>query len=275
MEEHLVKDRTIYRNLSFVQVNACWSDSMVHTTILLLVLSYTTISESTISTQDLEGGSIFDSITKTVSSWISDFGYPAVFLVALLENLFPPIPSEVIFPLVGFVAYHNNLGIAHAISMGIVGAIGSTAGAVVIYYVSLKLGKPAILRFGRYVRIGEKGLLEAETWFQKYGALAVFSGRMAPAIRELISIPAGLGEMNIVKFVFFTFAGSAVWSVALTLLGYFLGDAWSLLAVQLSSVFSVVAIIIIIAIIVIIGIMYYKKRYKKGNLENSSRKDSK
>jgi membrane protein DedA with SNARE-associated domain len=263
MEEHLVKDRTIYRNLSFVQVNACWSDSMVHTTILLLVLSYTTISESTISTQDLEGGSIFDSITKTVSSWISDFGYPAVFLVALLENLFPPIPSEVIFPLVGFVAYHNNLGITHAISMGIVGAIGSTAGAVVIYYVSLKLGKPAILRFGRYVRIGEKGLLEAETWFQKYGALAVFSGRMAPAIRELISIPAGLGEMNIVKFVLFTFAGSAVWSVALTLLGYFLGDAWSLLAVQLSSVFSVVAIIIIIAIILIIGITYYKKRYKK------------
>jgi membrane protein DedA with SNARE-associated domain len=275
MEEHLVKDRTIYRNLPFVQVNACWSDSMVHTTILLLVLSYSTISASTISTQDSEGGSIFDSITKTVSSWISDFGYPAVFLVALLENLFPPIPSEVIFPLVGFVAYHNNLGIAHAISMGIVGAIGSTAGAVVIYYVSLKLGKPAILRFGRYVRIGEKGLLEAETWFQKYGALAVFSGRMAPAIRELISIPAGLGEMNIVKFVLFTFAGSAVWSVALTLLGYFLGDAWSLLAVQLSSVFSVVAIIIIIAIIVIIGIMYYKKRYKKGNLENSSRKDSK
>jgi membrane protein DedA with SNARE-associated domain len=275
MEEHLVKDRTIYRNLSFVQVNACWSDSMVHTTILLLILSYTTISASTISTQDSEGGSVFDSITKTVSSWISDFGYPAVFLVALLENLFPPIPSEVIFPLVGFVAYHNNLGIAQAISMGIVGAIGSTAGAVVIYYVSLKLGKPAILRFGRYIRIGEKGLLEAETWFQKYGALAVFSGRMAPAIRELISIPAGLGEMNIVKFVLFTFAGSAVWSVALTLLGYFLGDAWSLLAVQLSSVFSVVAIIIIIAIIVIIGIMYYKKRYKKDNRENSSHKDSK
>jgi membrane protein DedA with SNARE-associated domain len=248
---------------------------MFHTTILLLVLSYSTISASTDLTQDSEGGSIFDSITKTVSSWISDFGYPAVFLVALLENLFPPIPSEVIFPLVGFVAYHNNLGIAHAISMGIVGAMGSTAGAIVIYYVSLKLGKPAILRFGRYVRIGEKGLLEAETWFQKYGALAVFSGRMAPAIRELISIPAGLGEMNIVKFVLFTFAGSAVWSVALTLLGYFLGDAWSLLADQISSLFSEVAIIIILAIAVIIGLIYYKKRYKKGNRENSSRNDSK
>jgi membrane protein DedA with SNARE-associated domain len=248
---------------------------MVHAAILLLVLSYSTISASTDLTHDSEGGSIFDSVTKTVSSWISDFGYPAVFLVALLENLFPPIPSEVIFPLVGFVAYHNNLGIAHAISMGIVGALGSTAGAIVIYYVSLKVGKPAILRFGRYVRIGEKGLLEAETWFQKYGALAVFSGRMAPAIRELISIPAGLGQMNIVKFVLFTFAGSAVWSVALTLLGYFLGDAWSLLADQISSLFSEVAIIIILAITVIFGLIYYKKRYKKGARENSGHNDLK
>jgi membrane protein DedA with SNARE-associated domain len=269
------QERTIYRNQSFVQLNARWFDSMVHTTILFLALSYFTTFASTVSTQGSEGGSVFDSITKTVSSWISDFGYPAVFLVALLENLFPPIPSEVVFPLVGFVAYHNNLGIAHAISMGIVGALGSTAGAVVIYCVSLKIGRPAILRFGRYVRIGEKGLLEAESWFQKYGAIAVFSGRMAPAIRELISIPAGLGEMNIVKFVLFTFAGSAVWSVALTLLGFFLGDAWSLLADQLFSVFSVIAIIIIMTIIVIVGLMYYKRRHEKGNIANSSRRGSK
>jgi membrane protein DedA with SNARE-associated domain len=248
---------------------------MVYTTILLLVLSYSTPFASTVSTQDSKNDSIFDTITNAISSWISDFGYPAVFLAALLENLFPPIPSEVIFPLVGFVAYHNNLGIIHAIAMGLVGAIGSTVGAIVIYYISLKLGKPAILRFGRYVRIGEKGLLEAESWFQKYGAIAVFSGRMVPAIRELISIPAGLGQMNIVKFVIFTFAGSAVWSVALTLLGYFLGDTWSLIASQLSSAFSGIAIIIIIAIIVIIGLKYYKRRYEKRNPENSSYKESK
>jgi membrane protein DedA with SNARE-associated domain len=273
--EYRGQKRTIYRNLSFVQVNARRFEAMVYTNFLLLVLSYSTIFASTVSTQDSGNDSIFDTITNAVSSWISDFGYPAVFLAALLENLFPPIPSEVIFPLVGFVAYHNNLGIIHAIAMGLVGAIGSTVGAIVIYYISLKLGKPAILRFGRYVRIGEKGLLEAESWFQKYGAIAVFSGRMAPAIRELISIPAGLGQMNIVKFVIFTFAGSAVWSVALTLLGYFLGDTWSLFADQLSSAFSGIAIIIIIAIIVIIGLKYYKGRYEKRNRENSSHKESK
>ena len=105
---------------------------------------------------NLEKGGIFDAVTTAVSSWIAEFGYPAVFIVALLENLFPPIPSEIIFPLVGFVAYDKNLGIGHAIGMGFVGALGSTVGAIIIYYVALKIGKPAILRFGRYVRVGNK-----------------------------------------------------------------------------------------------------------------------
>jgi membrane protein DedA with SNARE-associated domain len=154
--------------------------------------------------------------------------------------------------------------------MGLVGAIGSTAGAIIIYYLSLKIGKPAILRFGRYVRVSEKALIKAESWFQKYGTIAVFSGRMAPAIRELISIPAGIGHMNIVKFIFFTFAGSAVWSVALTLLGYSLGDAWSIMAAQLSSAFSVIAIIIIMTILTVFVLRYYSKRKNKRNTRDSS-----
>jgi membrane protein DedA with SNARE-associated domain len=220
--------------------------------------------------QDSGKDSVFDTVTAAVSSWIAEFGYPAIFVAALLENLFPPIPSEVIFPLVGFVAYHNNLGIIHAISMGLVGAIGSTVGAIIIYYFSLKIGKPAILRFGSYIKVSEKALLNAESWFQKYGTIAVFSGRMAPAIRELISIPAGIGRMNIMKFIFFTFAGSAVWSVALTLLGYFLGDAWSIMADQLSSVFSVIAVIILITIFAVFGLRYYSKRKDERNRGNRS-----
>lgn len=243
---------------------------MVGITILLAILSYSAIFASTVLIQDSGKGSVFDTVTAAVSSWIAEFGYPAIFVAALLENLFPPIPSEVIFPLVGFVAYHNNLGIIHAISMGLVGAMGSTVGAIIIYYFSLKIGKPAILRFGRYIKVSEKALLKAESWFQKYGTIAVFSGRMAPAIRELISIPAGIGRMNIMKFIFFTFAGSAIWSVALTLLGYFLGDAWSIMADQLSSVFSVIAVIIIMTIFAVFGLRYYSKRKDERNRGNSS-----
>jgi membrane protein DedA with SNARE-associated domain len=243
---------------------------MVGITILLAIFSYSVIFASTVLIQDSGKDSVFDTVTAAVSSWIAEFGYPAIFVAALLENLFPPIPSEVIFPLVGFVAYHNNLGIIHAISMGLVGAIGSTVGAIIIYYFSLKIGKPAILRFGSYIKVSEKALLNAESWFQKYGTIAVFSGRMAPAIRELISIPAGIGRMNIMKFIFFTFAGSAVWSVALTLLGYFLGDAWSIMADQLSSVFSVIAVIILITIFAVFGLRYYSRRKDERNRGNRS-----
>src|ERR671910_2439840 len=163
---------------------------MVGITILLAIFSYSVIFASTVLIQDSGKDSVFDTVTAAVSSWIAEFGYPAIFVAALLENLFPPIPSEVIFPLVGFVAYHNNLGIIHAIAMGLVGALGSTVGAIVIYYIAQRIGKPAILRFGKFVGVGEKGLLKAESWFQRYGVIAVFSGRMAPAVRELISIPA-------------------------------------------------------------------------------------
>ena len=246
---------------------------MADTIILLAIFTYA--ATLSILFQDLEKASIFDSVTTVVSSWITEFGYPAVFLVALLENLFPPIPSEIIFPLVGFVAFHNNLGILHAIAMGLVGALGSTVGAIVIYYLALRVGKPAILRFGKFVGVGEKGLLKAESWFQRYGVIAVFSGRMAPAVRELISIPAGIGRMNLIKFVLFTFAGSAIWSVTLTLLGYFLGDAWRVMANQLSDVLSIVVLIIIATVISVFGLKYYKNRSDRHKRKNNSLNDLK
>jgi membrane protein DedA with SNARE-associated domain len=199
----------------------------------------------------------FNGITDTVTSWIVDFGYPAVFAAALIENLFPPIPSEVIFPLVGFVAYSESLGIGHAIGMGITGALGSTVGAIIIYFLSLKIGKSAIIKLGRYIHIKESSLQKSELWFEKHGAIAVFVGRMAPGLREIISIPAGIAKMNLFKFILFTFAGSIVWSLALTLTGFYLGEAWSRFSEEISSILGVLAIIIIVAIVSIIVLRYY------------------
>jgi len=230
---------------------------------ILLSLFFFILSFQSIFTSIIAEAGLFDVITNTISSWIAEFGYPAVFLAALFENLFPPIPSEVIFPLVGFVAYSKNLGIAHAIGMAITGAIGSTVGAVIIYFIALKIGKSAVVKLGRYTRITESGLKKAESWFDKHGTTAVFTGRMAPLVRELISIPAGLCSMNLAKFILFTFAGSAVWSLALTLLGYYLGDAWSYASEQLSSTFNIVALVIIVGIFSVIGLRYYYKRNKE------------
>lgn len=202
-------------------------------------------------------------ILESMTSWIANYGYPAVFAVTLLETVFPPIPSEVVFPLVGFTAYSKGLGLGHAIGMAAIGALGSTVGAIMIYFLTLKLGKYTIIRFGKYIRMGESELQKAESWFEKHGQAAVFFGRMAPGVREIISIPAGIGRMNFPKFVIFTYAGSLVWSIALTLAGYYAGKAWNQLSEQLSSVFDIVGIVIIVGIVAAVGLGYYHNRRKK------------
>lgn len=222
----------------------------------LIVASPNTISNMT-------GHGIFGNMIEIISDWIANYGYPAVFAAALLENLFPPIPSELVFPLIGFSAQTNDLGMAGAIGMAIVGAVGSTVGAIIIYFIALKIGLPTITRIGkRYHLLSESDLKKTETWFVRHGELAVFLGRMAPGIRELISIPAGIAEMNIVRFTFFTFIGSCIWSIFLTLVGFFIGDAWIRFYGNYSQVFDIVGITLILVIIAIVAIKYYKGKQK-------------
>lgn len=222
----------------------------------LIVASPNTISNMT-------GHGIFGNMIEIISGWIANYGYPSVFAAALLENLFPPIPSELVFPLIGFSAQTNDLGIAGAIGMAIVGAVGSTVGAIIIYFIALKIGLPTITRIGkRYHLLSESDLKKTETWFVRHGELAVFLGRMAPGIRELISIPAGIAEMNIVRFTFFTFIGSCIWSLFLTLVGFFIGDAWIRFYGNYSQIFDIVGITLILVIIAIVAIKYYKGKQK-------------
>jgi membrane protein DedA with SNARE-associated domain len=203
-------------------------------------------------------GQIVDSITIL----ISQYGYPAVFAAAFLEVIFPPIPSELVFPLVGFTVQRSGLGIESALIMSAIGALGSTAGAILIYFVSRKVGRAAIIRYSRRVRVTEKDLQRAETWFAKHGPLAVFSARMVPGIREIISIPAGLGSMSLSRFIIFTFAGSMVWSTILTLVGFYFGEAWVGISEQLSSVFGVVGAVVIVALVGS-AIFWYARRSRQ------------
>ncbi len=210
----------------------------------------------------LASAGFLSDVLDQITALIAQYGYPAVFAAAFLEVIFPPIPSEIVFPLVGFTAQSRGLGLENAIGMATVGALGSTAGAIVIYYLAKYLGRAAILRYGRYVRVGENELQKAEKWFVKYGSVAVFSARMVPGVRELISIPAGIGGMGIPKFVAYTFAGSLVWAIALTLVGFYLGEAWSQFADQLSAAFTTVTAAIL-AVVVLGGIAWYLRRRKK------------
>jgi membrane protein DedA with SNARE-associated domain len=124
----------------------------------------------------------------------------------------------------------------------------------------MKVGRAAIVRFGRRVRVSEQEIEKAEKWFAKYGPIAVFVARMVPGVREIISIPAGIGRMNFAKFVGYTFAGSLIWSVVLTLAGYYLGEAWSGFSEQASSAFTIVSIIVVAGIIAGIGVWYTRRK---------------
>ncbi|HEX2615841.1 MAG TPA: DedA family protein [Nitrososphaera sp.] len=208
----------------------------------------------------LASAGLLSGILDTLTGLITQYGYPAVFAAAFLEVIFPPIPSEVIFPLVGFTAHSEGLGLGNAIGMAVAGALGSTVGAIVIYFVSMKVGRAAIVKFGRRVRVGEQEIERAEKWFTKYGPAAVFTARMVPGIREIISIPAGIGKMSLGRFTAFTFVGSLVWCVALTLAGYYLGEAWNAFSEQVSSAFTIVSIIVITGIIAAIAVWYSKRK---------------
>jgi membrane protein DedA with SNARE-associated domain len=207
---------------------------------------------------------MINNILDSIANLIYEFGYLGIFIAALVETLFPIIPSELIFPLAGYVAQSQNLGIISAITFGLIGSIGSTVGALIIYTAALKVGRKVLLKIGRYFLINEKKLEKSELWFKNHGKLAVFLGRLAPGVRELISIPAGLSRMNIIEFTFFTFIGSFIWSLSLTLVGYYLGEAWNKFSKESSPIFNILAVIIISILSGIIVYRYFRKRKNKG-----------
>lgn len=158
-------------------------------------------------------------------SLVSDNVYPGVFIAALLETVFPPIPSEVIFPLAGYSILKNDMNSFHVVGVGITGGIGATVGAFIIYVIAKKIGRLGLIRYLKFAKIKESTLNKADKWFEKYGDKSVIIGRLIPGIRELVSIPAGIFNMKPLKFVIFTIIGSCVWSTGLTAAGYYFGAA--------------------------------------------------
>lgn len=204
--------------------------------------------------------SAIDDLINSVTNLIYNLGYFGIFTAALIETLFPIIPSELIFPLAGYIVHSQNLGIEQVIMFGFMGSLGSTLGAIIIYLIALKVGRRIVLKIGKYILISESKLEKSEAWFQKYGKIAVLLGRLAPGVRELISIPAGLSRMNFFEFTLFTFIGSFLWSLSLTMIGYYLGNAWDEFSQESSKAFHIISLTIIISLVLIFIFKLYKKR---------------
>ena len=166
-----------------------------------------------------------ESLIEFITMLLEDYLYVGVFLAALIETIIPPIPTMAVFPTAGFIAAQNGLGLPELFLLGILGGLGASIGSTVIYLIALKLGRTALLKYLKYVKVSEKKLMKVEQWFQKYGDKAVLFGRMIPVFREMVSIPAGLLKMKLPKFLAYTVLGSCGWSITLIFIGYYFGIA--------------------------------------------------
>ncbi|WP_328515392.1 DedA family protein [Halobacillus yeomjeoni] len=164
--------------------------------------------------------------------WIIQFmeqhGYLGVFMLMTLENLFPPIPSEVILPFGGFLTTYTNLS---ALGVVILATSGSVTGAILLYGAGYFLGIDKVAdvvdKWGVFLRLRKEDVFKTLEWFNKYGVWTVLLCRMIPLVRSLISIPAGMSGMNFTLFVSFTLFGTFTWNVLLVTAGVILGESWS------------------------------------------------
>jgi membrane protein DedA with SNARE-associated domain len=173
---------------------------------------------------------VFDFLGDWVTGVIEALGYVGLTALVALENVFPPIPSEVILPLAGFLTGQGRFSFPLVL---LATTAGSILGALVLYGIGAAAGQRRVRRlverYGRWALLTPEDLTRAEAWFDRYGPIAVFTGRLVPVVRSLVSIPAGYRRMPLGQFALLTGFGSALWNGALVVLGWALGENWHLI----------------------------------------------
>ena len=170
---------------------------------------------------------MFSSLATWVQDVIEQLGYLGVALLVVLENIFPPIPSEIVLPFAGFVAQQGSDSV---VLMILAATVGSVIGALIMYWIAAIIGDERLHAFtrkcGKWVQIREADLTRAEEWFDRHAMSAVLVGRCVPLIRSVVSIPAGFRRMKLIPYIAYTFLGSLVWNIALVGAGALLGENW-------------------------------------------------
>ena len=195
---------------------------------------------------------------------MNQYGYLGITFLIAIENIFPPIPSEVILTFGGFMTRYTTMKF---IPVTIFATLGSILGALVLYYVGYLLPKEKIYqlfdgKLGNLLKIKKDDILKCETWFNQKGILTVFICRFIPTIRSLISIPAGLSHMPLKPFIIFTILGSFIWNIVLIYLGVVAGDNWPHI-VQLFNQYAKLIMVILAILIIIVIVIFFRLRKKK------------
>ena len=202
-----------------------------------------------------------------ILGFISDFGYLGVFLLIMIENIFPPIPSEVILTFSGFATTTTELT-----KFGVIVAstAGSVAGAFILYWIGTFLDTERleiiIKKYGKLLQLKMDDIHKTVNWFNKYGIWTVLFCRVIPLLRSLISLPAGMAKMNFPLFAFFTTIGTLTWNTILVNVGASVGENWESIVNRMDSFSNAVyALIVITGLVVFVLYMRFRNKRKKEN----------
>ena len=201
---------------------------------------------------------------EIILSVMGKYGYVGVFSLIMIENVFPPIPSEVILLFGGFMTTYTKLSI---FGMIVASTLGSLFGAIILYYIGKifnkdKLKKIISGRLGKVLRLKVSDIDNADNWFDNKGNKTVFFCRFIPLVRSLISIPAGMSEMPMFKFLLYTLFGSLIWNTVLIIVGSIVGENWVRI-VGILDTYSHIVVVTLFIIVVLCVYLFYKKRSKR------------
>lgn len=202
-------------------------------------------------------------MTNIVFDLINQFGYLAISLLIAIENIFPPIPSEVILSFAGFATHHSQMTVPLVI---IASTIGAVLGALILYWIGYLLNEERLEKIFNHKLFKILGFKKGDVkkairWFDKYGTSAIFYGRCIPVIRSLISIPAGTAKVKLSKFLIYTTLGSLIWNTILVCLGSYMGENWQVIVTIFEEYSLIIAALILIAL-VYGSVKWYRKKIK-------------
>lgn len=196
---------------------------------------------------------------------IEFLGYPGITVLMALESMIVPLPSELVMPFAGFLSVEGKMNFGLVVLFS---SLGSLIGSLISYYIGYYGGNKVVLKFGKYLLLDIVDLEKTEKWFQKKGEITIFISRFIPVVRHLISIPAGIGKMNLKKFCLYTILGASIWNAILTFCGYILGQNWNRLRHYSEYVSITVAILLLIT-----GVYFIRRHFKNKSREKEAIKN--
>ena len=201
--------------------------------------------------------SLYQTVFNFVFNLVDHFGYAGIFALMVMESATLPVPSEVILPLAGYMVFLGHIDFWVAV---VIATVGSLAGTLIDYALGFYLGRAAVLRYGKSIRINERHLEWSERWFSKYGEIAVLAARFVPLIRTLVAFPAGFAKMSTVKFIVFSLVGILVWDAALIYAGDVAGQNSDAIIAALHNVFLPLEIAAAIAAVILLVFLFRRAR---------------